>query len=754
MKTLTKLFAVLLLLFSISTASALDVYTINPTVNDDNTKHYRVGNQWLNSSTHITYTCVDVTTGAAVWVASPLGPSSSTDNAIVRYDGITGKLVQDSAVTIADTTGAMSVNGAVTIYRPYIDAGCPYETVIFGDSGSYLQHDTGQDACYNTFLGEEAGYSTTTGHHNTLAGSDTAFHLTTGNYNSIYGSDSLGAATSASGNSILGFISGGVITTGSENTLIGHYVGSNITSGSNNIVIGYNLTVPSATADNQLNIGNSILGNLSTHVIDFPGSIRLLETGSSHQYYTTIQSGDLIGAGIILTTPNSVGSSGQVLQSDGTKMGWTTATYPVTAGTSGNILKSDGTNWTSSATLGVTSITDSVKWLHTGNAYAGLFDTSAVASSDKSYAFPNRNLNVAGTSGSLTSGNFAKFDSSGNLVDSGIANVGNLPWTEVTGTTQMAVNNGYIANNASKVVFTLPATAAQGSIVEVAGKGAGGWSINANTGQTIYYGASSQTYGIQSTNVNDSIRLLTTTANTRFTVLSNYGTIVQSLWNGVQGKWKLANTTYTDSSPNGNTLTALNTPTATTGHGGGSNLATHFAGASAQDLYITDANQVGLDITGNFTATGWIYLDSVASYNNSIFKKLSSPAGHYSYDSYVNHATSKIEFRLSNDGTSLFYCIGATTISAGKWYFVAMTYDGSYQRIYLYCSSGCPNGVDTNGASNPMAYSGGIYNSDSDFRISAGAFDGRLDDITIWNRALSASEIATMYGGEDDFSGL
>ncbi len=237
-----------------------------------------------------------------------VGSSSSTDNAIVRYDGTTGKLVQDSAVTIADTTGAMSVNGAVTIYRPYIDAGCPYETVIFGDSGSYLQHDTGQDACYNTFLGEEAGYSTTTGHHNTLAGSDTAFHLTTGNYNSIYGSDSLGAATSASGNSILGFISGGVITTGSENTLIGHYVGSNITSGSNNIVIGNNLTVPSATADNQLNIGNSILGNLSTHVIDFPGSIRLLETGSSPTYYTTIQSGDLTGAGITLTTPTTAGT--------------------------------------------------------------------------------------------------------------------------------------------------------------------------------------------------------------------------------------------------------------------------------------------------------------------------------------------------------------------------------------------------------------------------------------------------------------
>lgn len=46
------------------------------------------------------------------WVAKPtgdlVGPASATDNAIVRFDGTTGKLVQNSAVTIADTTGDIS----------------------------------------------------------------------------------------------------------------------------------------------------------------------------------------------------------------------------------------------------------------------------------------------------------------------------------------------------------------------------------------------------------------------------------------------------------------------------------------------------------------------------------------------------------------------------------------------------------------------------------------------------------------------
>ena len=47
------------------------------------------------------------------------GPASATDNAVARFDGTTGKLIQDSVVTIADTTGNMAgvgtfSSGAIT----------------------------------------------------------------------------------------------------------------------------------------------------------------------------------------------------------------------------------------------------------------------------------------------------------------------------------------------------------------------------------------------------------------------------------------------------------------------------------------------------------------------------------------------------------------------------------------------------------------------------------------------------------------
>lgn len=45
-------------------------------------------------------------------VGDVVGPGSSTDNAIVRFDGTTGKLLQNSAVTIDDTSGAMTFTAA------------------------------------------------------------------------------------------------------------------------------------------------------------------------------------------------------------------------------------------------------------------------------------------------------------------------------------------------------------------------------------------------------------------------------------------------------------------------------------------------------------------------------------------------------------------------------------------------------------------------------------------------------------------
>ena len=47
---------------------------------------------------------------ASGWTGDVVWPSSSTDNAIVRYDWTTWKLIQDSSVTIDDTDNIWNIN--------------------------------------------------------------------------------------------------------------------------------------------------------------------------------------------------------------------------------------------------------------------------------------------------------------------------------------------------------------------------------------------------------------------------------------------------------------------------------------------------------------------------------------------------------------------------------------------------------------------------------------------------------------------
>lgn len=91
-------------------------------------------------------------------------------------------------------------------------------------------------------------------------------------------------------------------------------------------------------------------------------------------------------------------------------------------------------------------------------------------------------------------------------------------------------------------------------------------------------------------------------------------------------------------------------------------------------------------------------------------------------------------------------------VSTNMWYFGAGVYDGSSMTFYL----GQDDGSHTLPAlaSNTTSGSGNILNSTGDLWIGADPFhpgdaermfDGAIDDVRIYNRALTASEINAVY---------
>ena len=108
------------------------------------------------------------------------------------------------------------------------------------------------------------------------------------------------------------------------------------------------------------------------------------------------------------------------------------------------------------------------------------------------------------------------------------ATLTSLQWVDVAGTTQAAtVNSGYIISNASQTTVTLPGTAAEGSVVAIAGKGAAGWVMAANTGQTIKLGNQTTTSAgsLTSTNLYDCVEVVCVTANLTWVARSVIGNL-------------------------------------------------------------------------------------------------------------------------------------------------------------------------------------------------------------------------------------
>lgn len=86
-------------------------YAINDAVSYNGSSYICILSSTWNLPTNTTYWNVMASKGADwAWSGDVVWPASSTDNAIVRYDGTTGKLIQNSGATIDDSGNITATN--------------------------------------------------------------------------------------------------------------------------------------------------------------------------------------------------------------------------------------------------------------------------------------------------------------------------------------------------------------------------------------------------------------------------------------------------------------------------------------------------------------------------------------------------------------------------------------------------------------------------------------------------------------------
>jgi hypothetical protein len=205
---------------------------------------------------------------------------------------------------------------------------------------------------------------------------------------------------------------------------------------------------------------------------------------------------------------------------------------------------------------------------------------------------------------------------------------------------------------------------------------------------------------------------------------------------GLVGWWPF-NGNANDESGNGNNGT-VNGATLTTDRNGNASAAYDFNGANT---YIEVLSNSSLQLTNNYTLNGWFNADVffyTSNADRSLLSKVQSGGWYGGYEVMVGGNTNDIAHTGNVGGNN--FVLGGTGYSTVTWYMFSLTYDGATMKLYM-------NGILVNS----QARSGSLQTSGQSLLFGRrdgnlqGYFDGKLDDIGIWNRALTPCEIQALY---------
>ena len=166
-----------------------------------------------------------------------------------------------------------------------------------------------------------------------------------------------------------------------------------------------------------------------------------------------------------------------------------------------------------------------------------------------------------------------------------------------------------------------------------------------------------------------------------------------------------------------------------------------FSFNGAANSYVSIPDSANLRIRSALTVEAWIKVDSFDAEHATIIAK-----GDYSWRLQRNFSGNSILFGTNNAGPTSWHDLrGSRNVNDGLWHHVAGVYDGSTKYIYV-------DGVlDVS-----VPYTGLIDETDSPVWIGNNSdipsrlWDGQIDEVGVYDRALTADEIAAIYAAGSD----
>jgi hypothetical protein len=216
------------------------------------------------------------------------------------------------------------------------------------------------------------------------------------------------------------------------------------------------------------------------------------------------------------------------------------------------------------------------------------------------------------------------------------------------------------------------------------------------------------------------------------------GASIQAIsdWDAMAANWKLtetSGTTAADSSimVNNGTYTSGPTLAAAGPYPGAGLRAANFDGT---DDYVATSNEFNYDLSGPMSVAAWIKVDTFTKQWQAIVTK-----GDTAWRLTRNDNNNTVRFSCT--GLSTTNVSSVTSVNDGAWHHVVGVYTGSQLRIYV--DGVLDNSVAATGAISRNAFNVQIARN---AEVASKEFDGRIHDVRIYAIALSASQVAQLYG--------
>jgi hypothetical protein len=204
----------------------------------------------------------------------------------------------------------------------------------------------------------------------------------------------------------------------------------------------------------------------------------------------------------------------------------------------------------------------------------------------------------------------------------------------------------------------------------------------------------------------------------------------------LQGYWRLEN--VNDSSVNGYNLTNNNSVTFTTGK---YSAAGNFVAASSQYLSIARASCPNIRISGSQTWVCWVNQTTISSYQAPM--RMANAGGGNDAGFLTSADTGNIVyFDLAGLTTNSQVNSGSLVLATGAWYHLAGVYNSVTTTLKIYINGAEGGSVTASGSKTDIASGGFALGARGDAAVF---MNGSVDDAAIFSRALTATEIMTLF---------